>query len=54
MLKSYEEISRDIKNYYSNKNNIDSNIWRNNFHVEMPFGLMNDPNGLCYYNNKFH
>ena len=54
MLKSYEEINQDIKNYYSNKNNIKSNIWRNNFHVEMPFGLMNDPNGLCYYDNKFY
>jgi beta-fructofuranosidase len=49
--KSYEEIDKDLDNYYSNK---DKNIWRNNFHIEMPFGLVNDPNGLSYYDNKFH
>jgi len=49
--KSYEEIYQDLNNYYSNK---DKNMWRNNFHIEMPFGLVNDPNGLSYYDNKFH
>ncbi len=49
--KSYKEIYQDLDNYYSNK---DKNIWRNNFHIEMPFGLVNDPNGLSYYDNKFH
>jgi beta-fructofuranosidase len=53
MLKptSYEEINKEINKYYSIE---EKNIWRNNFHVEMPFGLINDPNGLCYYDNKFH
>ena len=50
-LKSYEEINQELNNYYSSKEN---NSWRNNFHIEMPFGLVNDPNGLSYYNNKFH
>ncbi|EKQ57819.1 MULTISPECIES: sucrose-6-phosphate hydrolase [unclassified Clostridium] len=49
--KSYREINEELNNYYSNKTR---NIWRNNFHIEMPFGLINDPNGLSYYDNKFH
>lgn len=49
--KSYQKIDQNLNNYYNNK---EKNIWRNNFHIEMPFGLVNDPNGLSYYNNKFH
>lgn len=47
----YEKIKQDLKKYYSSK---DGSIWRNKFHIEMPFGLVNDPNGLSYYNNEFH
>lgn len=50
-LKSYQEMYKKLNNYYSNG---EKNIWRNKFHIEMPFGLINDPNGLSYYNNKFH
>ena len=50
-LKSYQDIYKQLNNYYGNK---EKSIWRNNFHIEMPFGLINDPNGLSYYNNKFH
>ncbi|MBR6342591.1 MAG: glycoside hydrolase family 32 protein [Selenomonadaceae bacterium] len=28
--------------------------WHNRFHLEMPFGLINDPNGLAYYNGEYH
>lgn len=49
--KSYQGINEELNNYYSNG---EKNIWRNNFHIEMPFGLINDPNGLSYYDNKFH
>ena len=28
--------------------------WHNQFHLEMPFGLINDPNGLCYQDGKYH
>ncbi|AQR98051.1 MULTISPECIES: glycoside hydrolase family 32 protein [Clostridium] len=49
--KSYQEVNEEINNYYSIKK---KNIWRNNFHIEAPFGLINDPNGLNYYDNKFH
>lgn len=26
--------------------------WHNKFHLEMPKGLVNDPNGLCYHQDK--
>lgn len=28
--------------------------WHNDFHLEMPFGLINDPNGLAYQGGKYH
>ena len=28
--------------------------WHNRFHLEMPFGLINDPNGLIYYHGAYH
>ena len=28
--------------------------WRNKFHLEMPFGLINDPNGLCFNEGLYH
>lgn len=28
--------------------------WHNRFHLEMPFGLINDPNGLTYANGEYH
>ncbi|MVX64913.1 sucrose-6-phosphate hydrolase [Clostridium chromiireducens] len=49
--KSYQEINNDLENYYRSN---ERNMWRNNFHIEMPFGLVNDPNGLSYYNDSFH
>jgi beta-fructofuranosidase len=27
--------------------------WHNKFHLEMPKGLVNDPNGLCYHQDKY-
>lgn len=29
-------------------------LWKNRFHIEMPFGLINDPNGLSWYNGAYH
>ena len=31
-----------------------SHRWHNDFHLEMPFGLINDPNGLAWYAGKYH
>lgn len=28
--------------------------WHNDFHLEMPFGLVNDPNGLSWFAGKYH
>lgn len=28
--------------------------WHNRFHLEMPFGLINDPNGLAYHEGAYH
>ena len=28
--------------------------WHNRFHLEMPFGLINDPNGLAHWNGEYH
>ena len=51
MLKKYEELDKKIAKYYADKRKAP---WRNQFHIEMPFGLVNDPNGLSYYKQKFH
>ena len=48
---SYREIDEKIE--LSCSNDRESN-WKNKFHIEMPFGLVNDPNGLSYYNGKYH
>ncbi len=46
-----------------NKQEIDAKVrdampfqhrWHNRFHLEMPFGLINDPNGLAYWNGEYH
>ena len=51
MTNIYEKIKQNLDNFYSNG---DDNIWRNKNHIEMPFGLVNDPNGLSYFNGKYH
>lgn len=28
--------------------------WKPIYHIHPPFGLMNDPNGVSYYNDEYH
>ena len=44
-----EYINKKSKEYY----NKTKDIWRDNFHFEPPFGLINDPNGLSYYKGEY-
>ncbi|MBI5984775.1 sucrose-6-phosphate hydrolase [Clostridium perfringens] len=45
-----DDINKKSKEYY----NKTKDIWRDNFHFEPPFGLINDPNGLSYYKGEYY
>jgi len=47
----YDKVKKQIDEYYKKE---DCSIWKNDFHIEMPFGLVNYPNGLSYYNGEFY
>lgn len=34
--------------------NVESSIWRQHFHIQPPYGLLNDPNGFTFYNGKYY
>ncbi|MBD7911938.1 MULTISPECIES: sucrose-6-phosphate hydrolase [Clostridium] len=51
-FKSLEDINLDVVNSYKNSSNND--LWKLNYHIEAPFGLVNDPNGLCYYDGEYY
>lgn len=50
-FKSLEEINLQVKNCYDSSK---FDNWRLNYHLETPFGLINDPNGLSWYNGEYH
>lgn len=42
---------RDVRNFEKIKTN---SKYRPKFHITPPHGLLNDPNGFCYYNHQYH
>ncbi len=51
-FKDIHEVEEAIKRAYMEKDYYNS--WRFNYHFNPPFGLINDPNGLSYYNGYYH
>ena len=33
---------------------IAQSVWREKFHIQTVTGLMNDPNGFCFFDGKWH
>jgi beta-fructofuranosidase len=36
------------------KNKVDASPWRQSFHIQPETGLLNDPNGISYFNGEYH
>lgn len=34
--------------------NVSKSNWRQTYHIQPKYGLLNDPNGFCFYNNQYH
>ena len=48
--KSIKDLNQKINDFYKSNN---TEKWRLNYHIEAPFGLINDPNGLAYFNGEY-
>ncbi|MBM7604950.1 beta-fructofuranosidase [Metabacillus crassostreae] len=47
-----EEI--DINEMEELKKKVNNSEWRQNFHIQPETGLLNDPNGFCFFNGEYH
>ena len=50
-MKGLEDITLNVAKFYKRRRR---NNWRLNYHLEAPFGLVNDPNGLAQYKGKYY
>lgn len=50
-LKGLNEINDEVKSFYKNYK---STSLRLNYHIEPPFGLLNNPNGLSFFNDSYY
>ncbi|MGG7144398.1 glycoside hydrolase family 32 protein [Clostridium nigeriense] len=48
ILEATEEELLDLKNKAQDK------LWKPIYHIHPQYGLLNDPNGLAYFNGKYH
>ncbi|EGU34631.1 glycoside hydrolase family 32 protein [Vibrio scophthalmi] len=54
-LEKYKTINSATREESENFDKIRcNNVYRPIFHVTPPHGLLNDPNGFCYFNNEYH
>ncbi|TXC89300.1 sucrose-6-phosphate hydrolase [Metabacillus litoralis] len=47
-----EEI--DINEMEELKKKVNNSEWRQSFHIQPETGLLNDPNGFCFFNGEYH
>ncbi|MGY3766866.1 sucrose-6-phosphate hydrolase [Vagococcus vulneris] len=50
--KKYDEWSKDY--YYFLKQSVSNSEWRLSYHIQPLTGLLNDPNGFSFFNNRWH
>lgn len=50
--KKYEDYSKDEINKIEQQ--VKQSVFRQSFHIQPKSGLLNDPNGFCFFNGEYH